>query len=183
MLINDYILRYHKGYKYERLNIYDMISLRDPNQLLYFANKYNVTPESYNTTNKDVSDYLDTLGDYYDSFCDLLSKIYDDSNRLSVFLFIIIPIECVLAMVVSQLLFATSIRELLSYISGIAVLLSTRFQGRKFENWFRNKRKEKFLKRNHIPNNHKVINFVNEVLFQVYLNNRNPQKENIRQDC
>ena len=140
-------------------------------EIIEMALKYEVKFSDYEITEKEFYDYCEQLNSYEPQYWELKRKIADDSTRLLLF-YIVVP--SIIFIVIDSWL-PRNIHPFAFLILFIPSLVAMhRYLYPLFDEWYCKKRKERFLEKNNVKRNFNVERFINEVMFQAYMRNRNP---------
>ena len=162
-------------------NPYMHIWLDDLAETFYFevfdnANKYNVKPELYGTSFKEIEEYLNNLNKLREEIEKLVSKKNNDSLRLLLFCGIISLVLLILVIIPITFFIDIVLLIILSVCPFILIFqFSERYLYPIFKKWYDIEIDWKFYSTHGIKYNFKILRFIDEVLFQAFIVNRDPK--------
>lgn len=167
------------GYKLG--NPYMHISLDDLAETFYFevydnANKYNVKPELYGTSYKEIEEYLHNLNELREDVKSFVNKKNNDTLRL--FLFCGITSLVLLILIIMSIKYFIDLGLLIILFVCPFILMfnfSERYLYPIFKKWYDSEIDWKFYSTHGIKYNFKILRFIDEVLFQAFIVNRDPK--------
>lgn len=175
--INKIIDGYKEGRQFRPLQFGDLMYIYCYD-LEGVAQKYGVNPKDYGLTYERIHEYL-----YKHSECEIeyensimIDGIRHDTIRSFLFCSALsIPIS----LFICFLLYILVERYTLLLIFPLFILffhLSYKYLYPHFYKWFYNKQEVKFLKKKGISYDKEIYEFINEILFQAFVKNRDPLK-------
>ena len=168
--IDKIIYDYSRGFHYRRLTFEDFISISS-HKILKMASEYGVIPQDYDTSEDDIRSFCGQftcqVTDDYWSYVNY-HKDNQEINRGFVFCTLVtIAITIAAALITPRLVLGL---PLIGFF--VWKYLFPPYNKRC------NKRTlEKFIEKNHLEMNRNVERFINEVMFQAYIRNRNAVEE------
>ena len=162
-------------------NPYMHIRLDDLAETFYFevfdnANKYNVKPELYGTSFKEIEEYLNNLNKLREEIEKLVSKKNNDSLRLLLFCGVISLVLLILVIIPITFFINIVLLIILSVCPFILIFqFSERYLYPIFKKWYDIEIDWKFYSTHGIKYNSKILRFIDEVLFQAFIVNRDPK--------
>ena len=168
--IDQLAFYYSQGLKFRKIELIDIMNFT-PSRLLYFAEEFNIKPEDYKTSKEEVKDYINVLffnRKKYESFF-MIKRNETETDRWLLFSLIIGIISGLIALIFHSFYYAKNIFVLAAIISAILFF--------KIDKMYYKYMESKFFKEIVPERNYNIEKFINEVMFQVYLKNRNPLKE------
>lgn len=163
----DTIKEYKEGYPYEKLTLDELLTIVDYVTIRELADKYGVKYATFETDENEVRNYLYSLPT--SEYAQVAENIRNDEFRMLFFCFII-GITIALPLLLYSPYFSTALLLAIFWIV-------YKFIYPKFRTWYNNEERENFLKKHGVKRNFKVERFIDEVMFQAYIKNRNPEIE------
>lgn len=170
----DIIFKYRKGRKFKNLTLYELFNM-SPYKIMELASEYDVKYKDFMITEEQFKEYANKFSyKQYDYERVLKKREHTD------FLFFVYVVFFISLCVFYRKIVPECDFWLLNWLPLILVfilpVLPALLAGLVCS-WRDKKREEKFVKDNIGKRDRNVENFINEVMFQAYVRNRNPQIE------
>lgn len=174
--LNSIINGYKQGHPYRHIWLDDLA------ETYYYevfdnAIKYNVIPELYGTSYKEVEGYLHSLNELREEIKILVSKKSNDSLRCMLFCGITSIVLSTL--IIMTILYFIDLGLLIIILFACPFILlfifSERYLYPLFKEWYNHNIDWNFYSKHRIRYNFKILRFIEEVLFQAFIVNRDPK--------
>lgn len=155
---------YSRGVRYKRLS-YEEIMYASIIDIIKYGKEYNVKFESFNTTEDEVRNYKLPIN-VLEEYSSLMKKFKEDLSRTIVFDFFV-------SLIISWFIMASE--KFFSYLVLLFFVpyFTHKYLYPKFKKEYESYYEKKFFKKYGIERNYNVENYVDEVMFQLYVRNRN----------
>ena len=170
----DIIFKYQKGRKFKNLTLYELFNM-DPNYIRKLASEYDVKYEDFMITEEQFKEYANKFSYKKYDYERVLKKREHTDFLIFVYVVFFISLCVFYRKIVPE--FDFWILNYLPYILLFVIPIVPTLLIGLICSWRDKKREEKFIEDNIGRRNKHVENFINEVMFQAYVRNRNPQIE------
>jgi len=168
--INNIIYNYSRGFHYQRLKFDDFICIYG-HEILKLADEYGVKPENYDTSEADIRNFCGQFkGQVADDYWSYVNDHKDNQETTRGFIF------CTLATIAITIV-AALITPYLVITFPLIGFVVWKYLFPPYNEWCNKKNLEKFIEKHHLEMDGNAERFINEVMFQAYLRNRNAVEE------
>lgn len=171
--IRHFIDDFKSGLRFRKITLGDLYGLsHNTNEIIKMGNLYNVKPEKFGTSEERVRNYLNVFWrseDYYE----LKRKVTNDGEIVGLSIFVIPAILFTIILCFSYVCLRDDFQQLMIFILTIASVFLIKQKIFPYLISVRKKRLiEKHMKEHNLVRQDEEENYINEVLFQLYVHNR-----------
>lgn len=167
--VYKYIDHYSRGVHYSPLTYEEVLHV-SKREIIKYGKEYDVKFEDFNTTEDEVRHFYDLSIETLEDYGILIKKLEEDFVRMMTFDFLV-------SFSISMYIMCTEHHYSFWVLLILSPYFTHKFLFPKFNREYVRFFEERFHEKHGMTRNINVENYINEVMFQIYIRNRNVKRE------